>query len=103
MDDREFQDTVDEMFVEIEDLVDELDEDIDIDSSGGVLTFLMPDGSSVILSRQVAAHEIWVAARSGGFHLALKEGQWRCGTTGENLQGLLDRVFVEQGGAAIYG
>ncbi len=97
MDDRQFSDMVDEIFVDIEDQVDDLDLDIDIDTSGGVLTFSMPDGSSIILSRQIGAHEIWVAARSGGFHLALKDDVWHCGTTNETLSKLLNRVFTEQG------
>lgn len=102
MDDRTFNDTVDEIFIDIEDRVDDLDLDIDIDSSGGVLTFAMPDGSSIILSRQLAAYEIWVAAKSGGFHLALVDNAWHCRTTDESLETLINRVFVEQGGAAVY-
>ncbi|MGB1686352.1 MAG: iron donor protein CyaY, partial [Pseudomonadales bacterium] len=65
MDDTSFQAAVDEIFLEIEDRIDELPDDIDVDSSGGVLTLAFLDGSSVILSRQVASHEIWIAARSG--------------------------------------
>ena len=94
MNDREFQETLDEMFNNIEDLVDELD--LDVDASAGLLSIEFPDSSSVILSRQIANHELWVAAKSGSFHLALKDGQWNCATTDETLNTLLNRVFTEQ-------
>ena len=97
MDDSSFQEIVDKVFLEIEDKVDELNDDIDVDSSGGVLTLTFPNGTSVILSRQISSHEIWIAAKSGGFHLAFDEQVWSCASTGEDLKSLLDRVFVEQG------
>lgn len=102
MDDSEFQELVDEEFVRIEDQADELDIDLDIDSSGGVLTFTLETGTSIILSRQVANHEIWVAAKSGGFHLKRTETGWYCDTTKEDLDVLLNRVFTEQSGTALF-
>ncbi|MGV0035351.1 MAG: iron donor protein CyaY [Candidatus Azotimanducaceae bacterium WSBS_2022_MAG_OTU7] len=102
MDDSEFQEIVDEEFVRIEDRVDELELDIDIDASGGVLTFTLDSGSSVILSRQIANHEIWVAAKSGGFHLKRSGTGWHCDTTDESLEQLLNRVFMAQAGASLF-
>jgi len=102
LDDREFQDLVDQDFMRIEDAVDELDVDIDIDSAGGVLTFTAPDQSQIILSRQVANHEIWVAAKSGGFHLKKTETSWYCDTTSEDLEAIVNRVFTEQAGLAVF-
>ena len=102
MDDSKFQEIVDEEFVRIEDRVDELELDLDIDASGGVLEFTLDSGSSVILSRQIANHEIWVAAKSGGFHLKRAGDGWHCDNTGESLEQLLNRVFVEQAGAPLF-
>ena len=102
MDDSEFQEIVDDEFVRIEDRVDELELEVDIDASGGVLAFTLDNGSSVILSRQIANHEIWVAAKSGGFHLKRAGGGWRCDNTNESLEQLLNRVFVEQAGAPLF-
>ena len=96
MNDREFEDAVDEILLALEDELDEIDADLDIDSSGGILTITCPDASQIIFSRQVANHEIWVAARSGGFHLALAQDTWTCGTTGETLAVLASRVLTEQ-------
>jgi CyaY protein len=96
MNDVEFQDRVEKMFLVIEDRIDELELDIDIDSSGGILTMTCENGSSVILSRQIATHEIWVAAKSGGFHLKFDGADWNCGATHETLGILINRVFSEQ-------
>ena len=102
MDDREFHDLVDQQFVRIEDRIDELDLDTDIDTAGDLLSITLENGTSVILSRQVANREIWVAARSGGFHLGFYEGRWFCETTGEDLDTLINRVFSEQAGAGLF-
>jgi CyaY protein len=96
MDDMEFDDRVDKIIEQVEDELDELEADLDIESSAGVLTVNFPDGSTVILSRQSATHEIWIAARSGGFHLRWVDEQWQCQTTSETLSTLLGRVFTEQ-------
>ena len=102
LDDTTFHELVDDVFMDIEDRVDQLDSDVDVDSTGGVLTFTFEDGSSVILSRQIGNHEVWVAARSGGFHLRYRDNEWHCAASDENLDDLLDRVFDEQGGEPLF-
>lgn len=101
MQDSEFNDEVDRIFDEIEDAIDELDDDMDVDSSGGVLTITFPNGSAAIFSRQVASHEIWIAAKSGGFHLHKEAGQWFCAPTKESLVEIVQRVFAEQLGREV--
>lgn len=103
MQDREYEERVDDLFDAIEDEIDELEADIDVDSSAGMLTIEFPNGSSVILSRQIANHEVWIAAKSGGYHLAFDDDQWFCRTSEENLPKLLDRVFTEQLGKTVSG
>ena len=103
MQDREYEERVDDLFNAIEDEIDELEADIDVDSSAGMLTIQFPDGSSVILSRQIANHEVWVAAKSGGYHLAFNDGQWFCGISEENLPKMLNRLFTEQLGQTVSG
>ena len=51
MDDSEFQEIVDDEFVRIEDRVDELELDVDIDASGGVLAFTLESGQRVVLPK----------------------------------------------------
>ena len=101
MQESEFSDRVDRIVEQLEDELDEFEDDLDIDSSGGLLTVNFPDGSTVILSRQLANCEIWVAARSGGFHLGYVNESWVCRTTDETLPRLIGRVFSEQLGRQV--
>jgi len=101
VEDAKFIDLVEEIFMQLEDELDEFDEDIDIDTSGGLLTVTFPASSTIVLSKQIAQHEIWVAAVSGGFHLGLSQGEWFCRTTDETLGVLLSRVFTEQLGRSV--
>ena len=92
----EFHKLIDDIYIQIEDQIDESGVDLDYESSGGVMTITCEsDGSKVILSRQPATGELWVAARSGGYHFRSDDGDWTC-ATGENLAELLERVIQEQ-------
>ncbi|BBM01085.1 iron donor protein CyaY [Microbulbifer sp. GL-2] len=98
----EYEAAIEQSLMAIEDALDECDWDIDYERSGSVLTLTLEDnGSQVILSRQSANRELWVAAKSGGYHLAFQSPGWKCGTTGEDLPTLLDRVLSEQQGEAV--
>ncbi len=55
----------------------------------------------MIVNRQTPNREIWVAARSGGFHFRMKDGEWRDTRSGEELYVSLARVLEEQGGEKI--
>lgn len=104
MNETEFTLLVDEFMLMIEDAVIDAGLDIDCESSGGVLTLTCEnDGSKIIISRQPALAELWVAARSGGYHCAYRDEdkEWRCGTTDETFKALLERVCSEQLGQPV--
>lgn len=96
MNEVEFNDNIDELYVAIEDAVDELNADVDCEISGGVLTLKAPDGSAMIFSRQSASCELWLAARSGGFHYSWVNGQWYCQRTEQSLVQMLSEISLEQ-------
>ncbi len=100
MDDTEYQDRVDTILINLEDRIDELALDVDVDLSAGILTLTFEDGSAIILSRQPGNHEIWIAARSGGYHLRFVNNDWFCDTSKETLNTLINRLFAEQSGSA---
>ena len=85
----------------VEDAFDASELDVDLENSGGVLTVRFDNGSQLILSRQEPLRQLWVAARSGGFHLDYRDGGWVCDSTGETLAALLARTVREQMGAAV--
>ena len=81
MTDTEFQALVDSTLIQVEEyiesLVDALDLDADSSRSGNVLTLDFEGHGKMILNSQVANHELWLAARAGGFHYVHKNGQWQ--------------------------
>lgn len=68
---------------------------------GGILELEFENGSKVIINRHSAAREIWVAARSGGFHFRSEGGGWVAGRDGTELYALLTRVVSEQSGESV--
>lgn len=101
MNDTEFNTLVDATLLAVEDAVEALDLDIDLETAGGILTLTFANGSKVIVNRQGATREVWVAARSGGFHCGRQGDAWVCNTTGETLPALLSRVCAEQAGVPV--
>lgn len=76
--------------------------DLDIElKPGGVLELEFDNGSKIIINRHTAAREIWVAARSGGFHFKPESGRWIAGRDGAELYALLSRVVSEQAGVQL--
>lgn len=76
--------------------------EIDVDARpGGILEVEFEDGSKIVINRHSAAREIWVAARSGGFHFRPQDGRWIAGRDGAELYELLSRVVGEQAGEAV--
>jgi len=98
----EFAEIAEDLMLKIEEAVEDTGVDIDIEANHGVLTLTMEvNGSVVIVSRQPALLQIWVAAKSGGFHLGLVGDHWICSTTKETLQELLSRTCSEQSGEKV--
>jgi len=77
------------------------EEDLDVQMEAGVLTVECADGSRVIVNRQTPNREIWVAARSGGFHYAHRDGEWRDTRTSEELFASLARLIEAQSGVQV--
>ena len=81
-----------------------LDEDlIDIDThrTGGLLELSFPGGIKIILNTQPPLHEIWMAARAGGYHYRWADGAWRDTRSGEEFFAALSVQASAQGGRAL--
>jgi CyaY protein len=68
---------------------------------GGVLEVEFADGSKLIVNRHAAAREIWLAARSGGFHFRWDGSAWRDTRDGTELFAALSRAASQQAGHAV--
>ncbi len=76
------------------------DSDVDLDwtFNDGILEIECEDGSKLIVNRHVPNRELWVAARSGGFHFAPRGGRWRDTRSGADLASALGALSESQTG-----
>ncbi|MEY4447613.1 MAG: Protein CyaY [Pseudomonadota bacterium] len=80
MTDLEFLDTAERLLSRIEDscdrINDETDADIDNQRVGGMITITFSNRSQIIVNLQKPLHEVWLAAKSGGYHYKFKDSEW---------------------------
>lgn len=104
MNESEFQEVADQTIADIQNAVDNSGADIDYDEIGGVLTLEFENGSKIIFSKQGAMNQLWMAARSGGFHFDYDEAtkQWLCDTGDkEEIYRMLSQLSTEQAGEEV--
>lgn len=76
--------------------------DCDCEFKGeGVLEIGFENGTRIIVNRQAAAQELWVAAKSGGFHFRHDGANWRNARDGTELFATLSRLVSEQAGRSV--
>ncbi|MGE5623050.1 MAG: iron donor protein CyaY [Bacillota bacterium] len=81
---------------------EEGDLDVECSRSGNVLDIEFVDnGSKIIVNSQAPMQEIWVAARSGGFHYRREGAQWINTRDGSELFASLSKMVSEQGGVPV--
>ena len=67
----------------------------------GVLELEFENGSRIIINRNGAAREIWVAAKSGGYHFRFDGARWVNTRDGDELFASLTRYVGEQAGRPV--
>jgi CyaY protein len=100
MDEIEFETQAERAFERLERALEATDVDFEL-KEGGVVELEFDDGSKIIVNRHGAAREIWVAARSGGFHFRWDGSAWRDTRGGDELFAALSELVSEQLGRRI--
>ena len=81
MTDLEFQDRAEALLKAVEACCDRFndtsDADIDNQRVGGMITLTFVNRSQIIINLQKPLHEVWLAARSGGYHYRFDGSSWR--------------------------
>jgi CyaY protein len=81
MTDPEFLDRAEQLLAAVEASCDRIndstDADLDNQRTGGMVTISFRNGSQIVVNLQKPLHEVWLAARSGGYHYKADGGQWR--------------------------
>ena len=56
---------------------DETDADIDNQRVGGMITLAFANRSQIVINLQKPLHEIWMAAKAGGYHYTFDGQAWQ--------------------------
>lgn len=81
--------------------LDSGDADVDWTLNDGVLTIDCGGGGKVIVNRHQPSRELWIAAKSGGFHFRRQDGRWRDTRDGTELGAALAQLLQAQAGIDI--
>ncbi|MFZ4478351.1 MAG: iron donor protein CyaY [Rhodoferax sp.] len=80
MTDSEFMDCAESLLRSVEAGCDRINDenlaDIDNQRVGGMVTLVFADGSQIVINLQKPLHEVWLAAKSGGYHFKFDGAQW---------------------------
>jgi CyaY protein len=106
MSETEFLDLVDQTLDTIEAAMDRFNDedvvDVECKRSGNVLEIeFIDNGSKIIVNSQAPLQEMWVAARSGGYHYKRVGGEWRNTRDDSEFYASLSKMASEQGGAPL--
>ena len=77
---------------------DESSADIDNQRTGGMITLAFANRSQIVINLQKPLHEIWLAARCGGFHYQFDGAQWQDTKGQGEFFASLSRYASEQAG-----
>jgi CyaY protein len=104
VDESKFNLLAEETMIAIEEAIEASDADIDYDNVADILTLEFPNRSRIIINKQTPLSQIWVAAKSGGYHFDFdeKSSNWRLNTSTEkDLFTQLSLYCSEQLGVAV--
>ena len=80
MTDSEYMDRAEALLRQVEAGCDRINEatDADVDSQrvGGMITITFQNGSQIVVNLQKPLHEVWLAAKAGGYHYKFDGARW---------------------------
>jgi CyaY protein len=88
--------TLDRIGLALDAALETSDAELDWSLNDGVLTIECDDESRIIVNRHVPNREIWVAAKSGGYHFRAREGRWHDTRGNDELAATLVRLLRAQ-------
>ena len=101
MSDSEYLTRAEAVLAAIERSLDDTDADIEFERSGNVLTLEFENGTKIIVNLQPPMQEIWIAAKSGGYHFRYVDGAWKDTRNGTEFYAALSDYATQQAGEAV--
>lgn len=93
-----FHQAVEQVWQQIEERIDEQELSVDSEIQGAVCTLTFDDDSQIIINKQEAMLELWLASKLGGFHFKNVNGQWQ-DSEGKTFWQHLAEAFARHGEA----
>ncbi|MDO8306704.1 iron donor protein CyaY [Herminiimonas sp.] len=91
--------TLNQIEATLEALADTSELDVECTRSGNVLEIeFIDNGTKIIVNSQAPMQELWVAAKSGGFHFKTQGRRWINTREGTELFAALSQMVSQQGG-----
>jgi CyaY protein len=105
MTDLEYLERAEGLLARVEQQCDAINErtsaDIDCQRAGGMLTLGLGARGQIVISLQKPLHEVWLAARTGGYHYRFDGSAWRDTKSGEEFYARLSAAACEHAGMAL--
>jgi CyaY protein len=105
MTDSDYLDRAEALLRSIEQTVDRINDsteaDIDAQRVGGMVTLVMANRSQVIVNLQKPLQEVWMAAKSGGYHYKFGAAGWVSTRDGTEFFADLSRDVSAQAGMTL--
>ena len=105
MTDSEFMDRAEQVLKAIEASCDRINDetsaDIDNQRTGGMITLVFANRSQIVVNLQKPLHEIWLAAKQGGYHYTFDGQHWQDTKGQGEFFASLSRRASEQAGMAL--
>ncbi|AMO98306.1 iron donor protein CyaY [Collimonas arenae] len=93
---------LDKIETALESAAEQTDLDVECSRSGNVLEIEFVDnGSKIIVNSQAPMQELWIAAKSGGFHYKQKGNIWVNTRDGSEFFAALSGMISSQGGVPV--
>ncbi|MBN3764590.1 iron donor protein CyaY [Burkholderia sp. Ac-20365] len=101
MSDSEYLTRAEAVLAAIERSLDDTDADIEFERSGNVLTLEFENGTKIIVNLQPPMQEIWIAAKSGGYHFRYVDGAWKDTRNDTEFYSALSEYATQQAGEPV--
>jgi CyaY protein len=105
MNDPEFMDHAEILLKTVEASCDRINDqnlaDIDNQRTGGMVTLTLSNKSQIVINLQKPLHEVWLAAKSGGYHYKYDGENWRDTKSQEEFFVNLSRCASDQTGCPL--
>lgn len=103
--DSEFMDHAEALLNAVELACDRINDgaeaDIDNQRVGGMVTLVFENRSQIVVNLQKPLQEVWLAARSGGYHFRWVDGDWQDTKGQGEFFSILTRDASAQSGASL--